>query len=254
MGLSKEEEWSIMMSPLDSKNPIPLHIQLKELIERKIFEGEYEDKIPSEREFMEQFSVSRSTVREAINQLVRDGVLEKKHGKGTFISFKPIQDWLGSLRSTTETIRGMGMKPGAKLIDHGIIEPNESVISLTNLNPAYFIKRIRYADEVPIAIENQYYPIEIGEKLLKYDLDHATLYDLLEKDLNIQFADAEQIITAGHFQKEDANYLQVPLSTCALIINRIIYDNEGDIIEYQEGFYRSDMYSFSINLSRKNSY
>ncbi|UOQ95163.1 GntR family transcriptional regulator [Halobacillus shinanisalinarum] len=238
---------------LDHTNPVPLHIQLKEILEKKIFDGEYKTKIPSEREFMEEFSISRSTVREAINLLVRDGVLEKKKGKGTFVSFKPIQEWLGYLSSTTETIRGMGMKPGAKLIDHGIMKPDESIISLTGLDTAYFIKRIRYADDVPIAIENQYYPVEIGMKLEKYDLDKATLYDLLEKKLEINFADAEQMITSGPFLENDANHLGVSPATCSLIINRMIYDNEGDLVEYQEGFYRSDMYSFSINLSRKNN-
>ncbi|MDC3414057.1 GntR family transcriptional regulator [Aquibacillus sp. 3ASR75-11] len=238
---------------LNYKNPVPLHFQLKEDLEKKILEGEYKDKIPSEREIMEQYSVSRSTVREAINQLVREGILEKKHGKGTFISFKPIQDWLGSLSSTTETIQGMGMKPGAKLVDHGIIESSDSIATLTGLNTTYFIKRIRYADDIPIAIENQYYPVDIGEKLVKYDIDKATLYDLLEEELGIKFADAEQIITSGHFQEKDANYLGISPTSCALIINRMIYDNDGNIVEYQEGFYRSDMYSFSINLSRKNS-
>ncbi|UOQ91864.1 GntR family transcriptional regulator [Halobacillus shinanisalinarum] len=238
---------------LDHTNPVPLHIQLKEILEKEIFDGKYKTKIPSEREFMEDFSISRSTVREAINLLVRDGALEKKKGKGTFISFKPIQEWLGYLGSTTETIRGMGMKPGAKLIDHGIIKPDQSVSTLTGLDVAYFIKRVRYADDVPIAIENQYYPVEIGRKLAQYDLDNATLYDLLEKKLEIHFADAEQMITSGPFHESDAKLLGVSPASCTLIINRMIYDNEGDLVEYQEGFYRSDMYSFSINLSRKNS-
>ncbi|WP_085506087.1 GntR family transcriptional regulator [Thalassobacillus devorans] len=238
---------------LDQSNPVPLHIQLKEILEKKIFDGEYQAKVPSEREFMEQFSVSRSTVREAINLLVREGVLEKKHGKGTFVSFKPIQDWLGSLSSTTETIRNMGMKPGAKLLDHGVIEPAPEIVEATGLETAYFIKRIRYADDIPIAIENQYYPVDIGTMLANYDIDKGTLYDLLEKKLGIHFADAKQNISGGCFQEADAEHLGITSDVCALMIHRMIYDQEGSLIEYQEGFYRSDMYSFSINLSRKNS-
>lgn len=238
---------------LDYKNPVPLHIQLKLILENKIFEGEYKEKIPSEREIMELYSVSRSTVRESINQLVREGILEKKHGKGTFISLKPIQDWLGTLKSTTETIQEMGMKPGAKLINHGIIKSNKTIKALCGFDFSYFIKRIRYADDLPIAIENQYYPVDIGEKLAKHDIDKATLYDLLENELEIKLGDAEQIITSGHFHDEDANYLEVSPSSCALIIERVLYDNDGEVVEYQEGFYRADMYSFSINLSRKNS-
>jgi GntR family transcriptional regulator len=237
---------------LDHNNPIPLHIQLKNKLEKQIIEGRYKEKIPSEREFMEKYSVSRSTVREAIAHLVREGVLEKRHGKGTFVSLKPVQDWLGSLSSTTETVRKMGMKPGAKLISHGVITPPENVIEATGLEEAYFIKRLRYADDTPISIEKHYYPIEIGKKLAKYDLDKATIYDLFEKELGITFAEAEQVITSGHVSEEDAAFLEVTNQTSILITDRVIMDLENNVVEYFEAYYRSDMYSFTIKLSRKS--
>ncbi|MGE6896671.1 GntR family transcriptional regulator [Priestia flexa] len=238
---------------LDYKNPIPLHVQLKNELEQKIREGHYKQKIPSEREFMELYSVSRSTVREAISQLVREGILEKKHGKGTFISLKPIQDWLGTLSSTTDIIKRMGMTPGAKLISHGVVKPSENIQRLCEFDEAYFIKRIRFADDIPIAIENQYYPLEIGMKLATYDINNGTLYDLLENELHIQFSEAEQIITSGHLSKEDSEYLDVSDYFNVLMTERITYDMEGNIVEYYEAAFRSDMYSFKMKLSRKNN-
>src|SRR5699024_8420760 len=109
------------MMSLNYTNSIPLHIQLKKEIEEKIFAGEFSEKIPSERELMDKYYVSRSTVRKSISQLVNEGILEIKRGKGTFVAVRPINDWLGNLRSTNETIHKMGMEPGAMLITSKVI-------------------------------------------------------------------------------------------------------------------------------------
>jgi GntR family transcriptional regulator len=236
---------------LDFNSSLPLHIQLKSSIEYKISNGVYSDQIPSERQFMEEYNVSRSTVREAINLLVREGVLEKRHGKGTFISFKPIHEWLGNLSSTTETIYQMGMRPGAKLITHYRTIPPAYIQEKTGFSEAYFIKRLRYADDIAIGIERHYYPVSIGEKLIEHDLDNATLYDLLENELGMNFAEASQTIRSGELFEEDKQYLRIPSHGQALIAERIIKGATRDVIEIEEAFYRSDMYNFKINLSRK---
>ncbi|WP_286228755.1 GntR family transcriptional regulator [Neobacillus mesonae] len=236
---------------LDPKDPMPLHIQLRNKLETLIRDGYYQEKIPSERELMDAFKVSRSTVREAVSHLVRDGILEKVHGKGTFISLKPIQDWLGSLSSTTEIIKRMGMKPDAKLVTHGIVKTSEDIKEVTGFDEAYYIKRIRYANDIPIAMEVQYYPVEIGEKLAQFDIEKGTLFDFLEEDLQIKFSEAEQIITSGQLTKEDAELMELPESINVLVTERLLMDQEGDLIEYYLAYFRSDMYSFRIKLSRK---
>lgn len=237
--------------PLDHTSSIPLHIQLKISIEKQVTEGTFIDQIPSERKFMEEYNISRSTVREAINLLVREGILEKRHGKGTFVSLKSIHDWLGNLSSTTETIFQMGMKPGAKLITHYTTIPSAYIQKRTGFTEAYFIKRIRYADDIPIGVERHFYPIAIGKELIKYDLDNATLYDLVENELGIQFAEADQTISSGQLLNEDKEHVIMPHGSHALIAERIIKDQAGEIIELEQAFYRSDMYTFKINLSRK---
>ncbi|KKB38845.1 GntR family transcriptional regulator [Bacillus thermotolerans] len=241
------------MEKLNPKNPIPLHIQLRDKIEGLIKEGYYQTKIPSERELMEEYDVSRSTVREAVSHLAREGIVEKVHGKGTFISSRAIQDWLSSLTSTTETIRNMGMTPGAKLVDHGTIIPPNDIIAATGLKEAYFIKRIRYANDIPLAIELQYYPMEIGEKLAELDIDEGTLFDLIEKDLGIVFKEAEQLITSGFLAPEDARLLGISETFSVLNTERKLVDQADRLIEYYVASFRADMYSFRIKLSKKSS-
>ncbi|WP_077324885.1 GntR family transcriptional regulator [Virgibacillus siamensis] len=236
---------------LDYENGIPLHVQLKSIIESQVTEGALTGQIPSEREFMENFNVSRSTVREAINLLVRDGVLEKVHGKGTFVLYKPIGEWLGNLTSTTETIKQMGMKPGAKLINHCKIEASSYIQELTGFDYVYFIKRVRYADDVPIGVECHYYPVQIGEELVRYDLNDTTLYEVEQNELGIWFAEASQTIGIGSLSEEDAAHLNLDPDTIVLVAERIIKGADGDVIELEKAYYRSDMYNFKINLSRK---
>ncbi|MGG0846354.1 GntR family transcriptional regulator [Peribacillus simplex] len=234
---------------LDFKNPIPLHAQLKTILENQILEGYYKDKIPSERELMDMYSVSRSTVREAVSILVREGILEKRHGKGTFVSLKPVQEWLKMI-SFTETTKSMGIK----LLDHGRVLTPENIADANGFeDESYHIKRLRLQGDVPIAIELHYYSLDLGQKLTKFDLSTTVLYDALEGDLNINFCEAEQIITCGFPTKEDAEHLGITEAMCLLITERMIFDSDGNLVEYYKGLFRSDMYSFAMKMSRKNN-
>lgn len=236
---------------LDYTNSIPLHVQLKEELEKKIYSGQYIEKIPSERELMDEYYVSRSTVRQSINQLVREGILIKKPGKGTFIALKPINDWLGSLSSTSEIVERMGMKPGAKLIKSEIKTVNKELSEKIGISKIYHFKRVRYANNIPIGIERHYYPIHLGEKLANFDLNKEAFYDLLEKELGVNTFECEQIIKAGKINRNDANLLNIDPESSILIAERKITDINHQFVEFELAYYRSDMYSFKINLSRK---
>jgi len=238
---------------LDYMNSIPLHIQLKKEIEEKIFTGQYTKKIPSERELMEEFYVSRSTVRQSVSQLVQEGVLEKRRGKGTFVAVRPINDWLGNLSSTNETVERMGMEPGAKLIRSEIITLSAQLKEITGLDKAYHFKRVRYANRIPIGIERHYYPVELGNRLVKYDLDNEAFYNLLERELGVKTFEAEQIIKSVNPAKEDAKLLHIPEGTSVLNAERKITDVDGHFVEFENAYYRADMYSFKIKLSRKSN-
>lgn len=230
---------------------VPLHIQLKEQIEKRIIEGHYKDRIPSERELIEEYRISRSTVREAIGQLVREGILERRPGKGTFVIKKSIEDWLGNLSSTAETIQNMNMRPGTRLIDCEIIELNDYLKSVTGLKEAFYFKRVRYANDIPLGIERSYYPTDLGIKLSKYDLNKESFYDLLENKLGVQTLEAIEIIKARKISKEDAALLNIPLGSVIIIAERKITDINGNFVEFEDACYRADMYSFKIKLSRK---
>lgn len=237
--------------PLDYTNSVPLYIQLKDRIEEKVLDGTYTGKVPSEREFMDEYYISRSTVRQAIDALTHEGTLVKKPGKGTFVAIKPINDWLGSLSSTTETVENMGMSPGAKLIKTQTITLPVYLQKITGITEAVHIKRVRYADSIPIGVENNYYPVELGEKIKQYDLNKVSLYDLLEQELGIMSIEADQTIKSGQVKKGDSKLLKVGPNTSMLIAERKLVDMNDNFVEYEVAAYRADMYSFNIKLSRK---
>ncbi|MFZ5646594.1 MAG: GntR family transcriptional regulator [Bacillota bacterium] len=237
---------------LDFKSALPLHIQLKEILKNEILNGQFKEKIPSERELMDRFSVSRSTVREAVSDLVTEGILEKKHGKGTFISHRPVEEWLGSITTYNEIIGDMGMKPGTKLLYQGIEASPQSVANTLGVDRFYKIDRLRYANDIPIALEKQYYPLEIGLKLKEYDLNDAVIYDLLELSLGIRLWKADQIITSIQPTKEEAEYLDIKESAGVLLVERLTYDPADNLVEYLRSIFRADMYAFRIKLTRRH--
>lgn len=235
---------------INTNLPVPLHIQVSNLLEQKIKDGVYKEKIPSERELIEHFMVSRTTIREAVSNLVNEGILKKIHGKGTFINNKPpIQEWLYGLNSFTETVRNMGMEPGSKLLHSGKVNYGDHSIDVFN-HSIYTIKRLRYANGEPVAIEKHFYPLNIGLQLEAFDLNKETIYSLLEDELGYTLFEADQLISTEAVDKEVSHLLKVPTHTNVLCVERTIFDPVGNPIEFYVGQYRPDMYAFRVRVQR----
>lgn len=237
---------------IDEEKPIPYHLQVKEILKKEILDDKYAEKIPSERELMERFKVSRTTIREAVNHLVNEGLLEKLHGKGTFIKkHRPIQDWLHSLNSLTDTFKRFGMKPGSKLLLFKRVSEPEHVAKHLQEKTFYVIKRLRTADGIPIAIERHYVPIGLGERLNEFDLDSITIYDVMENELGIRMDEAEQVIRCQKIDDDDAMHLEIETGTNVLSVERIIRDPQGEMIEYYTSVIKPGMYEFRIKMKRR---
>lgn len=236
---------------INTNSQLPLHVQIKDCLKEEILKGNFEGKIPSERELMEIFSVSRTTVREAVSALDREGVVEKRHGKGTFVTLRPIQEqWIGNISTFSETIKRAGMKPGAKLLSKGIKSSSQFISNKFIGDEFYVIERSRSANDKIIAIERKCYEVEIGLKLASNDLNDANIYKLLEFNFGITPWTAEEIITCNKPSKEDAALLGIPKTSSVLIIERSTRDPKGVLIEFARTIFRADKYSLNISMSR----
>ncbi|WP_407308171.1 GntR family transcriptional regulator [Desulfosporosinus sp. SB140] len=235
---------------LKANSQLPLHVQIKDCLKNEILQGNLERKIPSEKELMDIFSVSRTTIREAIGALDREGVVKKIHGKGTFVTLRPIQEqWMGNISTFSETIERAGMKPGAKLISKGIKSSPQFISDMFGGQEYYVIERLRTANDRIMAVERKCFEVGIGLKLENYDLN-SNIYKLLEFNIGIKPWTAKEVVTSNNPSKEDAALLGIPKASSVLVIERSTWDPEGVLIEFVSTIFRADKYSVNINMSR----
>lgn len=243
-----------MEPQLDHRLPIPLYYQLKEIFDHKMQSGEWApgQLIPTENELIQQYKVSRTTVREGINALVNEGKLVKKQGKGTMVCQPRMEERLGHLTGFTEEMVKKGVVPGARVLSCEEIRPTgpvkEKLLGGSD-GVVLYIKRIRLADNEPIAIERTYWPQEIGRLFQDKDLSTIAFYTVLEQN-GIRLRDADEWIRATVVAKQDALLLGIKEREPVLSMERLTYASNGQPIEYSSTDYRSDRYNYRVHLQR----
>ncbi|HET7376906.1 MAG TPA: GntR family transcriptional regulator, partial [Anaerolineae bacterium] len=172
---------------LAKHSPLPLHQQLKAVIEDRIATSEWlpGTQVPSERELCEQFKISRITVRHAISALVMEGRLTRTQGRGTFVAYPRIQQQLTNLTGFTQDMQARGKRPGAHVLQLELIDALPKIVralQLHNGDKVILIKRLRLADGEPVAVETDYLPDAMCHGLIKENLNGRSLYDILIKN------------------------------------------------------------------------
>ena len=239
---------------LDKQSPIPIYIQIEEQLKQQVQQGDFPigTAIPSERELTERFSVSRMTVRQAITNLVNDGLLYREKGRGTFVASPKVEQPLNGLTSFTEDMVARGMVPSSKMINFEILEPESDIaaaLQLADGDEVYFVERIRFADDKPMAIERTYLPVEQFPGL-NQDSFKGSLYALIENDQQLTISRATQRMEAGLVKKEDADLLHIKQPAAILMIERTSY-LEGELpFEVVRSTYRADRYKFTTDIKR----
>jgi len=239
---------------INKRSHIPVYMQIEEQLKKKIAEGIYKvgQVIPSERELALQYDVSRMTVRQAITNLVNDGLLYREKGRGTFVSSPKLEQPLNGLTSFTEDMLARGMVPSSQLVKFErkpapfelaqdlLIESGEDV---------YSIMRIRNADGEPMAIERTYLPAKLFPGLTAEKLQ-TSLYSLIESHYQLTIGNAIQQMEAALTTKEDAQFLHIPPSGVVLLIKRTSFLDSGQPFEIDRSVYRADRYKFISEIQR----
>jgi len=243
-----------MEQKIEFNTAIPLYYQLKEIIKQQIEEKIFPigSAIPTEQELQEKYKVSRSTVRQAINELVNEGFLTKKQGKGTFVSgMGKLKEELPRLLSFTEQMLVKRIKPEARVISVQEIFPPKRIIKALRLaekEKVLRIERLRLADKKAICILVSYLPLSLGIKI--EDDFTGSLYDLLEKKYGFTITKGDEIIEASAASKHEARLLKIKEGSPVLCMSRITYTLDNRALELVEGTYRADRYKYSITLER----
>lgn len=229
-----------------------VQILKSDIEDRKSIENE---KFCTEREIMERFGVSRMTARQVINELVAEGVLYRIKGRGAFIHKRIIQK-SSYIHSFSERMKGRGMKPSSCVLAMKKMLPPEIArlsLELEEGELCYFIKRLRYADAAPMAVESVYTPVEMLPGLEKYDFEQDSFYRILREEYGKEFGYDKELISAVMVDGEIARFLYEKENYIALKIVNVLYDDRQKPLEYSESWYHADQYSYLSVSVRKGS-
>jgi GntR family transcriptional regulator len=251
-------------TPLSAATPVdaasgsaPLHIQIRETIRRQVREGHLIDKngrLMTEAELGRHFGVSRITIRNAISPLVSEGMFARTRGRGTFLRSNQPENWVGRLMGFSETIRDAGYQPGAKVLQQGMTNRHDTEVrDQLRERAVWQLKRLRLADDTPIAIEHAFYPPDIGLELEKRDLISIIMYRVFEEELGHPIKEAKQTISAALADSTSAKLLSVKGGSPLLAIERLTLGTDGRPLELLRAVYLTDYFRLSISLTRQHS-
>ena len=235
-----------------SKGASPLYYQLKELLEEKIRSGEYPvgSKIPSELELEKQYSLSRVTVRQALNELANEGLVLRRRGLGTIVQAgKLLNEQLTSIKSFTLEMQERGVVPGTRSIVHSTEIASKEVAQHLIISPGeivHKVERVRTGNDLPVVVFNSYFAGKYGDILINMRKE-ASLYEHL-KDNGVLIKRASDNYIAVLADIEIARMLEIPVGSPVLRRTRVSYDTNGDVVEYSKCFYNSSLYSCSVEL------
>ncbi len=243
---------------LQSRGLIPLYQQLKQQIRQAIESGAYPPNtaIPAERELIAQYGVSRITVRQAITDLVTEGLLYRRHGSGTFVAppqVRPIAVTLSKLTGHVEELQLRGYEPRVLLLELGrAVMPSEVARALEREEGAegWHLRRLVSVDGQPLMILDGYLPLDLGLSLTPEDLQSTPIPLLLEK-AGVQPEAGALQISARVSSPEEAAALGTEPGAALLLVTRVIRTAHAHPIEWSQALYRSDRYHYEVELRRR---
>lgn len=234
---------------------VPKYYILKKEIVKKIDNDELLDDqmIPSERDLIKEFAVSRITVRRAVDELVKEGYLYKIQGKGTYVKGDSKKQDLFSITSCTQDIINLGMKPSRKVLQCKAINsiPKRArQMELDKSDKLIVVDRVYYADQEPINRTVTYLPEKYFPGLETHDFHNESLYEVLENHYGLKITRATRTIEAVIAEDEIANLLDVEEGVPLLLFRGTTYGiigNKEVPVETFKTSYRTDKYKFYIN-------
>jgi GntR family transcriptional regulator len=237
-----------------AQNGIPLYHQLKEIFVEKIVNGEWSagGTIPPEYQLCEQYGVSRGPVRQALEQLVQEGLLARKQGKGSWVLPPKIEREPGAFFSFTTLIQQKGQKHQARLLSLETVPASSGVtrsLSLTHGEAVIRITRLRLADQEPLVLETIYLPQKCCPGLAEAHLAAAPLYAILSSRYGLPPLRARQFFEPVVTDEYEAQVLQVARGAPALLIQNITYTTGDRPIVLSKAIMRGDRVRYYVELT-----
>lgn len=235
-------------------NGIPLYHHLKEIFAEQIAAGEWKagDHIPTEVQLCATYSVSRGPVRQAIELLVREGVLARKQGKGTWVRPQKLESGLGTFYSFTTLIAAQGRTPSSRVLHFAQEAASPSVrraLSLAAGARVHRFTRLRLADAEPLILETVFVPVSRAPALTQSQVAAESLYAILQNDYGLLLVRARQSFEAVVADAYEAEMLAIAPGGPLLLLQNITYA-AGDLpAVFSKAVLRGDRLRYYADLS-----
>lgn len=192
-------------------------------------------RLPTERQLAETLGVSRPTLRQALELLEKDGLIERRQGSGTYVAEPRVAVDVRILVSLTRSIIASGMTPGARVLTSEMIPATRELatrFAVQPQTPLQHFERLRFADGRIVAFERSWFPASIAPNLNAFDLEHRSIYDVLEKEYGVKLLRAEQEFDASVADEKAAALLECEPGAPLMVVHRLSFDFNGRPVEY----------------------
>jgi GntR family transcriptional regulator len=229
----------------DRANPLPLWAQVLADMRQRLARNEFTLGFPPERELIEQYAVSRHTMREAMRRLHSEGLIDRERGRGTFLRNQPIEQRTGALYSLFRSIEEQGFEQCNDVL---ALEKRTAVdvaarLGLSGRTKFVYLKRLRYADATPIAIDQLWLPAAVATPLLSVDFRRTAVYTELEQRCGVRpgagWERLHPVLPTG----DERALLGTTAKEPAFLVERFT-SHEGRPLEWRRTVIRGDLYTF----------
>lgn len=237
---------------LDKHGKSPLYFQLSRDLMKKIDSGQFpgNTKLPSERALCDMYSLSRITVRQALEELTREGYIFKAHGKGSFVAPKTYNQPLVKLYSFTEEMRALGKVPSTEVLDFRRLAIDERMAETMDLAPGdevFQVVRLRLADGEVLMYETTYLPCDLFPGMTGDVFRRKPMYDVFYEDYGYRVTRATERFSATVVHEGEAEQLQISEHQPAMRIKRYAY-HRAQLLEYTVSIARGDKFEYTVEL------
>jgi len=240
---------------LDRSSPIPLYLQLKASLATRIADGLLQPgtPLPSERQLCEEFGVSRTTVREALRELSRQGLIRTVPGRGAFVATPQFDLTVRvSLAGFTGDIRREGMTPSSRLLGAGLVmSPSLAIIEAMGLEPGdelVRIERLRLVNNIPLALHTSYLNHHLCPQILQHNLAEESVFQLLRSEYGLRLTRAREQVYAALADEQEMELLNLAYPAAVLRAERTTFLDTGEVIEFALAIYCGEWYRLSMLL------
>lgn len=242
---------------LDRNSVIPLYYQIRQGLLEQIRAGALKagQPVPSEQVISARLGVSRMTARQALKSLCSLGFTYSQRGKGTFVSQVKVERNFRQVLSFSKEMEARGSRPRSKVLSFQLGAASEEVADALLLAPKEKIirlKRVRFADSLPLGVECTSLPARLCPDLLEKFDPRKSLYEALAELYGIQFTSADEVVEAGLAKSEEATLLRIAKGSPVFLFTRTSYIGSGQPVEYVKSTYRGDRYNLTNRLTSQD--